>query len=63
MGSIILSMLFVVLVGTFVIGAVAVGMRGKGKQQHPKVADAFARAAMALNGEAEVPASLQRAFR
>lgn len=63
MASIILSMLLVVVVGTFVIGAVAMGMQGKGKQQHPKVADTFARAAMALNGESDTPPLFGRTVR
>lgn len=60
MAAIIIAMLFVVIVGTFVIGAVAMGMQGKGKQQHPKVANTFARAAMALNGEGETPSLFGR---
>ncbi|GAB3702911.1 hypothetical protein [Mariniluteicoccus flavus] len=63
MGSIIFAMLLVVVVGTFVIAAVAMGMRGKGKHQHPRMADSFARAAMALNGDGETPDVFDRLVR
>lgn len=63
MGSIILSMLLVVVIGTFVLGSVAMGMRGKGRRQHPKVAHSLARAAQAFNGEGEVPSVFHRLAR
>lgn len=44
-------------------GVVAMGMAGKGRDKHPALADRFARAAQALNGDGEVPERLQKLFR
>ena len=49
---------FAVAVG--VCGVVGMGMAGKGKERHPVLADRFARAARALNGDGEVPPRFEK---
>lgn len=60
MGSVVIFMLFAFGIGVFVCGTVIVGMLGKGKEQHPKMARSMARAAQALNGDGEPPRGLSR---
>ena len=51
------------LVALGVWGVVAMGLGGKGKQKHPRLANRFARAAQALNGEGEDPERQEKLFR
>ncbi|MDO5682319.1 MAG: hypothetical protein Q4G46_05775 [Propionibacteriaceae bacterium] len=61
--SVFIFTLLALLVALGVWGVVAMGMAGKGKDKHPVLADRFARAAQALNGEGEVPERLEKLFR
>ncbi|OYN93694.1 hypothetical protein [Enemella evansiae] len=63
MSSIVLFTLLALVIAAFVCGAVAMGMAGHGRSQHPKVAHGFARAAQALNGDGEPPSGLVKLFR
>ncbi|OYO22188.1 hypothetical protein CGZ93_09880 [Enemella dayhoffiae] len=62
MSSIVLFTLLAVAIALFVVGAVAMGMAGHGRSQHPRLAHGFARAAQALNGDAEPPSGLTKLF-
>lgn len=51
---------FVLALGIW--GVVGMGMAGKGRTKHPKLAHQFARAAQALNGDGEPPARFVKLF-
>lgn len=53
--SIILFALFAVTLAVAVVGVAAMGVAGKGKNKHPRLANRFAQAAEALNGDSEPP--------
>lgn len=61
--SIVLFTLLALAVALGIWGVVGMGMAGKGKAKHPKLAHRFALAAQALNGEGEPPARLAKLFR
>lgn len=63
MSSIVLFTVLALIIAAFVAGAVVMGMAGHGRSQHPRVAHGFARAAQALNGDAEPPSGLVKLFR
>lgn len=54
----VLTMLAILVVALAAIGTVVVGMRGAGKERHPRVAHHFAQAARHLNGDAKAPQAL-----
>lgn len=53
--SMIVFAVLAIVVALAVWGMVAMGMAGKGKTRHPRLANRFARYAQALNGESEPP--------
>lgn len=61
--SIILFTLIALAVALCVWGVAAMGMAGKGKDKHPRLANRFAKAAQALNGDGEPPARLVKLLR
>lgn len=61
--SVIIFTVLALVVALGVWGVVGMGMAGKGRDKHPVLADRFARAAQALNGDGEVPERLQKLFR
>lgn len=58
----IFTMLVVLVLAAVVIAAVAMGMEGAGRSQHPEIADAMATTARHLNGEGEPPRALVALF-
>lgn len=61
--SMVIFTVLALAVALGVWGVVGMGMAGKGRDKHPKLANRFARAAQALNGDAEPPASLVKLLR
>lgn len=61
--SIILFTVLALIIALCVWGVTAMGMAGKGKDKHPRLAHRFARAAQALNGDGEPPARLVKLLR
>ena len=61
--SIIVLTGIALVIALSVWGVVAMGMAGKGRDRHPKLAHRFARAAQALNGDGEPPARLVKLLR
>lgn len=53
--SIVLFALFAISLAVAVGGVVAMGVAGKGRDKHPRLASRFAQAADALNGDSEPP--------
>ncbi len=58
MAVMIFTMIVVMVIAVGVIAAVAMGMEGAGSAQHPEFAEAMARTARHLNGEAAPPRAL-----
>lgn len=58
----IFTMVVVLALAAVVIAAVAMGMEGAGRSQHPEIADAMAVTARHLNGEGEPPRALVALF-
>lgn len=54
--------LFTIAAAAVIAGVVIMGMQGRGKSNHPRLAHKFARFAQALNGEGEPPRHLGRVF-
>lgn len=61
--SIVLFTILIIAVALGVWGVVAMGMAGKGRDKHPRLASNFARAAQALNGDSEPPARFVKMLR
>ncbi|MDO5500939.1 MAG: hypothetical protein Q4F67_14785 [Propionibacteriaceae bacterium] len=61
--SVFIFTIIALVVALGIWGVVGMGMAGKGKERHPELANRFARAAKALNGEGEVPPQLDKLFR
>lgn len=62
MPAVVFTMLVILVVAAAVIAVVVMGMEGTGKDQHPEIANAMARTARHLNGEAEPPKGLVSFF-
>jgi hypothetical protein len=60
---IVIAMVIVLGVAAGVMGMVAIGMQGRGRDHASKLANAMSRAAQHLNGEGEPPARLAKHFR
>lgn len=58
MAVMIFTMIVVMVIAVGVIAAVVMGMEGAGSAQHPELAEAMARTARHLNGEAAPPRAL-----
>lgn len=58
----IFTMLVVLVLAAAIITVVVMGMEGTGRKQHPEIAEAMARTARHLNGEAEPPRALVQLF-
>lgn len=54
--------LFTIAAAAIVAGVVIMGMQGRGKSNHPRLAHKFARFAQALNGDGEPPRQFDRVF-
>ncbi len=62
MPATIFAMLVILAVAAAIIAVVVMGMEGQGRDQHPEIADAMARTARHLNGEADPPRGLVALF-
>ena len=63
MAIVIFTMLVILVVAVGVIAVVVMGIEGTGSEQHPELADMFAKTAQHLSGEAEPPAGLKNLAR
>jgi hypothetical protein len=57
---IVLSMIIILGVAAAIVGLVALGMQGRGRDRAPVLANKMARAAEHLNGEGEPPERFRR---
>jgi hypothetical protein len=57
---IVLSMIVILAVAAGIVGLVALGMQGRGRDRAPELANKMARAAEHLNGDGEPPEKFQR---
>jgi hypothetical protein len=57
---IIFSMIIILGVAAGIVGLVAFGMQGRGRDRAPELATKFARAAEHLNGDSEPPERFQK---
>lgn len=62
MPATIFAMLVILAIAAGIIAVVVMGMEGQGREQHPEIADAMARTARHLNGEADPPRGLVALF-
>jgi hypothetical protein len=61
--SIVIAMVIILGLAAGVMGMVAIGMRGRGRDHAPWLASAMSRAARHLNGDGEPPTRLVKHFR
>lgn len=62
MTSIVVTMIIIVSLGVVALAVVAIGMRGAFSENVPTVADRLAVVGHHLNGEADAPAGLLKAY-
>jgi len=60
---IVLTMIIILGVAAGIVGLVALGMQGRGRDRAPVLASKMARAATHLNGEGEPPEKFRRFVR
>ncbi len=60
MVPVVITMVFILAVAMIAVGVVVVGMQGRLRTVHPRIAHRLAVLAHHLNGEAEPPVVLQR---
>ncbi len=60
MTTIVIAMIIIMLLTGCTLALVSLGMEGRGRDRHPRLADSAARAALHLNGEADPPRRLVR---
>jgi hypothetical protein len=61
--SIVIAMVIILGVAAGIMGMVAIGMQGRGRDHAPWLASTMSRAAQHLNGDGQPPARLVKHFR